>query len=356
MHLAGLLEITLRAVASLAVIAVVISGGSLVMALVPLPIVTGVQLLIAYWLVSRRYGRPMLIASWTSLANTVREAFPYALSELLLRLSTRMDVIILGLFLGAASAGIYNVSYRVIFLLLFIPQFAAVALFPVASRLYTHSMSELKALYDKSLRLIVLIGLPVASGVWLVAPELIDLVFGGKFAESVLILRLLCGVLFLNFLSRIMGVFLMACDRQVQRTKSQATAAWVNVLGNLLLIPALGVKGAAVATLISEVVRVVLFGSRLKEVLGWPRVTSRLAISSFGVASFCVPFSLLPWMSMGVVIPISMLVYTGILVLFKDIRVNECRGLLSMLKKESVSLTSSGQQMYFEESQQLHIK
>lgn len=276
-----------------------------------------------------------MVASTSSLTRLVREAMPYGFSRFLSQVYSRVDVVFLGFLIGMAAAGVYNVAYRVVFLLTFIPQFAAVALFPRASRLYyTNSRKELEALYHKSLNLSILIGLPVASGVWLIAPDLIKLIFGATFAESASVLRLLAGLLFLTFLSRIMGVFLMSCDRQVERTKSQWTVAWVNVLGNLLLIPVLGIKGAAVVTLISETLLVILFAVRLRPVLGWPSISSRLVIGGVGVASFCLPFTLFPSLPLGVVIPSSVLLYSVTLALFKEIRKNELRTLLSILKGE----------------------
>lgn len=334
MLIAGLIEASLKAAAALAGIAVVMTGAGLVTTFATLPAVTAGQLLVVYVIVTKKYGRPRLVASTSSLTCLVREASPYALSLFLFQVYSRVDVLFLGFFIGMAAAGVYNVAYRVVFLLTFIPQFAAVAVFPLASRLYTKSREELEALYHKSLNLSILIGLPVASGVWLIAPDLIKLIFGATFVESASVLRILAGLLFLTFLSRIMGVFLMSCDRQVKRTRSQWTAVWVNVLGNMLLIPIFGIKGAAVATLFSETLLVILFAVRLRPVIGWPSISSRLVIGGVGVASFCIPFTIFPSLPLGVVIPASVLLYSVTLALFKDIRKNELRTLLGVLKGE----------------------
>jgi len=252
MHIAGLLEFSLRAVTALVGIAVALASANLVMVLITLPVVTSGQVLVAYRIVTQKYGRPKLAGSWSYLSHTLHEAIPYGLSEFLRQLSTRVDVVFLGFFLGATAAGVYYVAYRVVFLLMFLPHFAAMALFPLASRLYMSSRKELESLYHKSLNLVILVGLPAACGLSLIAPDLINLTFGEAFAESAVILRYLACLLFLSCLTSIMGIFLTSCDRQAERTKSQWTSAWVNVLGNGLLIPTLGVNGAAIATVISE--------------------------------------------------------------------------------------------------------
>lgn len=331
-HLAGFIETSFKATAALAGIAVVMAGGSLVTALAILPTVALGSLFVAYWLVTKKYGRPNLALFSSSLRHVMREATPYALSLFLFQIYSRVDVVLLGFLLGAAAAGIYNVAYRVVFLLLFIPQFAAMAIFPMASRLYLDSMKDFKSLYLKSLNLIILIGVPGASGLFLIAPDLINLIFGKSFSESATVLRILCGLLFLACLNRIMGVFMMSCDRQVERTRCYWKAACVNVLANLFLIPIFGFKGAAVAALISEALLLILFAIQLRPVLGLPRIGSRLLISAVGTASFCFTFSYFPSDSLMVVILLSILLYLGTLVFFKDIRRNEIRMVLSLLK------------------------
>ena len=343
MYLASFLEFSLKAVTSLVGIATVIAGGSLVLTLATFPAVAIVQVFVAYGIVTSKQGRPKLVATWSYFACALREATPYGLASVLFRLSARVDVLFLGFFIGAAAAGVYNVAYRVIFFLQFTGYYAGVALFPLASRLYVSSRKDLQALYRKSLNITILIAFPAACGLWLIAPGLIDLVFGDAFAESASVLRLLSGLVFLVFLNHMMGVFLMSCDQQIYRTRCYWTAAWVNVLGNLLLIPIFGIKGAAVATLLSETLLSIRFVIRLRDVLGWPQVGSRLAISSMAVASFFLPFVLFPSLSLFVVIPASTFIYLGTLLLFKDIRRKEVRTLVTLLRDKYGTVASKGQ-------------
>ena len=267
--------------------------------------------------------------SWLYLTGTLRKAVPYALSSFFRQLSTRIDIIFLGFFLDAAATGIYSVAYRIVFLFLFLPYLAGVTLFPLASRLYVSSRTELEALYHNSLNVSILIGLPTACGLWLIAPALINLSFGETFAESALLLRYLVWLLFLACLKNIMGSFLMACDRQIERARSQWMVAWVNVLGNGLLIPAFGIKGAAIAALISESFLVFLFAMRLRAVIGWPRIGSRFAMSSMATSAFCLPLAFFSSLSLWVMLPVSVLLYFGTLVSFKEIRRNEVRTLVN---------------------------
>ena len=335
-HFAGLLEAGLRVGIGIIVGGIILVGGSLVFALAALPVITAGQLALAYGIVTWKYGRPRFVISAPRLLRLARQALPYTMSIFLVQVYSRIDVVFLGFIIGAGAAGVYNVAFRFLFLLLFIPHFAAVAVLPLASRLYSESeMGELRDLYHKVMNHIVLVGLPAAAGLWLVAPDVIPLIYTNAFDESVVILRLLSGLLFLAFLSRVIAALLTACDRQPTVTRMQWIAAAVNVAGNAIMIPTVGIKGAAIATLASETLLVVLLAVQLTPLLGRPRISSKLAISAAGVASFIVPFGFLAELSMAVVVPASALLYTATLIAFKETRTNEIRMILTIIRRKA---------------------
>lgn len=337
MHLAGLLEFSLRAIIAIFGIAVVMMGGSFTLAIVAFPIASFGGTLVAWKMVVKRHGRLTLSISWSSLKHILRNTFPYAIATILLVFSTRMDVIFLGFYLGVKAAGIYNVAYREIFLFIFITHFAAMSIFPLASKLYMDSRAEFEALYHRSLNVAVFVGIPVTFGLWLIAPNLITLFFGATFTESIAILRILVWLLLLAALENIMAAFLISCDQQIDRAKGYWTATWSNLLGNIILIPIFGMKGAAVATLISRALQVSCYTVKLRPLVGWPRIGRKLAISSLATASFFVPFMFFPTTSILVVVPASILLCCGTLMLFKEVRENEIRLLLTLFKEETES-------------------
>lgn len=332
MHFAGIIDASFRMVSALSGIVLIKIGCELNIVLYVLPALSIVCLIITYLIAVRKYGKFKLILSLSYLTHTLRDAVPYLLSVLLRRLMTRMDVIFLGFLIGVNAAGVYNVGYRVVFLLFLIPRFIGTTLLPIASRLYGNSQKELIGLYHKSLGFVCLIGLPTAAGIWLVAPDIINLFFGQDFIESTLILRYLAWLILLMFFVPVMGTFLTACDRQVDRTRSQFVAACCNVIGNAILIPTIGIMGAVIATLFSETLLVILLSWHLKGVLGWPKIWARLAMSSVATVAFVSPFLFYRGLSISIVIPVAVLVYVGTLLLFKEIRKNEFLILISVFK------------------------
>ena len=103
----------------------------------------------------------------------------------------RTDDLLIGYYLGAAALGLYTVGYR---LLRLVTQattniIASVA-FPVFSRLQDDRESVLRAYY-KAIELTSVLAFPAFVGIALTAPELVELMFGSRWASSVPVMRIL---------------------------------------------------------------------------------------------------------------------------------------------------------------------
>jgi O-antigen/teichoic acid export membrane protein len=258
-----------------------------------------------------------------------RAAVPYGLSVLIRRLAIRLDVILLAFLIGTAAVGLYSAAYRVIFVFMLLPMFASLAVFPRVSRAYgSVAHDELTSLYHRSLRFAVLLALPSAVGIWLIAPDLVPWLFGEAFGESVWLLRLLAPLLVLECLRSLIAVFLTGCDRQTARTRREWLAAGVALAANLVLISTIGTVGAAIATVTAELVLVVLMAAHLAPLLGWPQIGSRLAMGGVACAAFWVPLTFLVPLPLGAVVPTAMALYLVALLSFKEIRRNEARLLM----------------------------
>jgi O-antigen/teichoic acid export membrane protein len=334
MAVAGLLDAMGRAVGALAAAVLVLAGSDLVVALLALPAAALAQTVTAAALVAGRHGwtrPPRGQAGWVAM---VRAAVPYGLSVLIRRLAIRLDVILLAFLIGTAAVGVYSAAYRVIFVFMFLPTLASLAVFPRVSRAYSSmAHDELTRLYHRSLRFAVLSGLPSVVGIWLIAPALVAWLFGEAFSDSVWLLRLLAPLLLLECLRSLIAVFLTGCDRQAARTRREWLAAGVTLAGNLVLISTVGTIGAAIATVTAELVLVVLMAAHLAPLLGWPRIGSRLAMGGTACAAFWVPLTFLMPLPLAAAVPTAMALYLIALLSFKEIRRNEARALMQGLAR-----------------------
>ena len=332
MHIAGTIVFTTKLLAALGSIIVTLLGGSIVFALTFLPFVTIIQFLIVLIFIKNRFHTFKLSYSFISIKKTFKELIPYGVADFLNQVYSRLDVVLIGFIIGEAATGIYNVGYRVIFFLTFIPNFSGLAIFPLITRLHRESRHEFHKMYHKSLNMMIITGLPISVGLWLIAPQAMDLIFGAKFTASVTILRILSGMFLLKCLIAIMQVFLMASDHQ----RYIALSNWIITILSVIIFPILiyyfGIEGAATAVMISTVLIVVLFTLKLKDIIGFPNIKSRFLICLTGISAFCVPFSFAPSLSFFLVIPLSIIIYVSVILMFKDVRENELRLALSLVK------------------------
>jgi len=209
--------------------------------------------------------RPALRAPGGRIASArslLRESWPLFLNQLLAGLFFRVDSLLLQPIAGPAQAGLYAAAYKVIDGTLVIPSSFTLALFPRLSRQAEGGANALAAAYQLSLRLLLQVALPLAAGLALFSEPIVALLGGGRYlpgsAEALAVLVWFMPFSFANGLTQYV---LIALGRQRLLTLVFAAAVAFNVGANALLIPRWGYIGAAVVTVLSEVVLLVPFAA-----------------------------------------------------------------------------------------------
>jgi O-antigen/teichoic acid export membrane protein len=118
------------------------------------------------------------------------------------------------------------------------------------------------------MRVIALIGVPIAVASVLLAPRTIDFLYGPAFAPAVLTYQLLALVIPVRMLGHTVSLSLAATDRQTPRTVAVSVAAAANVVLNLVLIPRWSYLGAAVATVACETGLLIAYAVLLRRAAG----------------------------------------------------------------------------------------
>ncbi len=99
---------------------------------------------------------------------------------------------------------------------------------------------------------LALLALPVAGIGILVAKPVFSLVFGEEFLLAVPSMQILFGVSIITFQVWLLRIVLVAVNRQMALMCFNIGGLIVRIVADLLLIPFLGIMGAALATLLSE--------------------------------------------------------------------------------------------------------
>ena len=132
----------------------------------------------------------------------------------------------------------------------FLPLAFAAALYPTFSSQMAGDQTALKQTFDSSIWYMLILSVPIAFGLWAVAPEAVQLA-GSEYAASAIVLQSLVFVLIPIFLDFPVGSLLNAADRQSTKTWLMGITMVINIILNALFIPQFGIVGAAYAALVS---------------------------------------------------------------------------------------------------------
>ena len=182
----------------------------------------------------------------------LRKAFIYGAKSqiglLLSQINRRLDIFIINLFLNPGQVGYYTIAVALAEFPWFISQAAATVLFPETSSMEKENAYSFTAFICRNVLLIVLC---VSAVLFILARIITTTVFGIDFVTSVMPLRLLLpGILFLS-LNKVLCAGFSGTGRPEYGTYTAAVAACTTVALDFLLIPLMGINGAAIASTVA---------------------------------------------------------------------------------------------------------
>lgn len=264
-------------------LALLLGYGFVGMAAATLVVNLGTALILGV-LATRMFFRPTLEFDASFAGGMARESLPLMLNNLLSRVFFQVDVLLLRPLRGDVEVGYYGAAYRYIRALDIIPSYFTMAIFPLISRFAESSHDSLTRAYILSVKLLVMVALPVAVGTTFIARELILILAGAEYLpHAVIALQLLIWYMPVGFINSVTHYVLIAINQQRFLTKAFVLGAAFNILTNLLLIPRYGYMAAAAVTALSEVVLFIPFYYCVRKnltTLPWIAVFGRPAIAA----------------------------------------------------------------------------
>jgi len=191
---------------------------------------------------------------------------PLALGFTLTTVYAQVDVVLLQLMRGFQMVGWYSAANKYVDAIAWIPQSAMGAVFPALALLSTGTRARLRTAYEKSYKMLAILGVPLAVGLALTAAPIVRAT-PGAFEQSIPALQILALSIVFLFVNNAFVYTLTAMNRQGDFTRLALLGLGVNLLLNLALIPSTGYLGAAAASTLTEVA---LFG------YGWWLLRRRL--------------------------------------------------------------------------------
>lgn len=204
------------------------------------------------WIQVKLNGITVARPGRTDFRVLAHQAIPFALAGIFVKVYSYLDSLMLKGFHGEASVGTYAVAYKVTYAFQFVPLVFTAALFPAMSAVHAEGDTQkLRQVLAGALRLMAMVGAPLAAGISAVADRFIPLAYGLDFLTAIPALTILPWVLLPIFLDFPIGSLLNATHRAHLKTGAMGATMVVNALCNMLFIPAYGAVGAAWAAVIS---------------------------------------------------------------------------------------------------------
>ncbi|MGZ7118336.1 MAG: flippase, partial [Methanobacterium sp.] len=188
----------------------------------------------------------------------LKEALPFGITNIFGSIYYWIDTVMLSIMVGNEVVGWYNAAYRLMFVFLSIYSVYMSSMFPVMSKFYGTSEKFLKLSYERSFKYLLLISIPIAVGTTLIADKVILLIFGSEFIPAILTLQVLIWTIPFLFINGLSGNLLNSINRQLTITKTTSIAAVVNIALNLVLIPKFSLYGSSFATVVTEIMLLVI--------------------------------------------------------------------------------------------------
>jgi len=176
-------------------------------------------------------------------------AVPNILGTASRRAMNRIDILMVGPFLGVAAVGIYSVAFRLNYLLAFMPNIIGVVLSSRLTRSYYRGdLARTRKLFVVGLGASLALSLPIALAM-LVFPEiLLRWTFGAEFVTAAPLLQIIALGQLANAASGPTSAVLTLTGRQNAFAYISVTALILNVLGNLVAVLTVGLVGVAAVT------------------------------------------------------------------------------------------------------------
>lgn len=206
---------------------------------------------------------------YSELKRHIRILFLIFFSVISTTIYNLIDVFFLGVFDTYRAVGLYSAASKIP--KLFIPVLTSLGtvLVPSLSAHFSvQNKSDVTKLIGLSFRVVILLGVPITFGTFILSDQIISIFSGADFLEASHTLKLLCPLILLYGISNIYAVQILtpsANDRMV--TISVSLGLFISILMNIVLINLFSFDGAAMATLITEFSVLLLFVFFSRQVL-----------------------------------------------------------------------------------------
>jgi O-antigen/teichoic acid export membrane protein len=279
-------------------LAVLLQGGDVVIFSTAFFVSAVLILVAAHRQMVVNYSEPSPPASDRQL---VREIFNGALPLCGLLLFTyiyfRIDAVLLFFLRGKLETGWYSAAFKLIENISWLIASIRLGVFPVLSKTFKEGSDHYQKIWQQTVRYLLLISIPLAVGMMLLAPRLLGLLYGASFEAGGTVLMIMSLGFPLLCLNDLAAYLLLSQNKTRSVLQITGGAAVFNVLLIVFLIPKWGMEGAAAAATLTQVLLFGVYTLKVREICGSTKIHLLLwrpVLAAGAMAVLLVGWSTLP--------------------------------------------------------------
>ena len=170
-------------------------------------------------------------------------------------LYNKVDITMLGIFSTEEATGLYTNAHKIIEILVTACAAITAVFLPRLSYYYEHDKESFYNLLAKGVRILSFLTFPLMAGLFLLAPQGMTILFGNAFCSGATTLRIFSVLIVIKCFGDLLCYQLTICSgNEKKRLPAYFFAAVANIILNFFLIPIMAQNGAALASIISEVI------------------------------------------------------------------------------------------------------
>lgn len=251
------------------------------------------------------------------------------------------DIMMLTYFTGLTSVALYSVALPTTKVLLYFPRALSGVLLPLTSELWSKKKIKILAAGVESLyKYSFIIIIPLALMIFSFSDLVINVFFGKSYMPAANVMKILSVGMIFATISGICGNFFSGIGKPQITSKMVYGAAIFNFITNLILIPILGIIGAAITTSFSYFIMMFIGLINIRKFIKITFPIKIWAMTSIAGILFVFVIGVLKrviilnvWLETSVVLIMAGISYIGLLFLFKIINITELRSLFNRIVK-----------------------
>lgn len=265
----------------------------------------------------------------------ISSAWPFFFSGIFATINSNIATLMLGFMRSDYEIGIYNSVYKIVNVFIMVAGLLFTPVYPLLIKYYNENkILKLNVLINNLRKIIYIISIPLVFAAFILNKEIIITLYGDKYKGASFVFTILIIYVAILFVREIYGYSLSAWNLQKKYMNIVLISSFYNIISNVIFIKKFGIQGAALNTLISEIINLILMFkvSRSNVKIKYKNSFIFKIVASSIVMSFVI-YLIKYITSNGIILSaIGIVAYFAMLFICKVVTINELR--TNLLVKE----------------------